>query len=337
MGDADMLVGADFFLSHRVYVSNEQHKLYFTYNGGAVFNLTTLPTKSAGNSPPVASPPATEASATEPSAAQPSAAEPPAKGDPTDAAGFSRRGNAFAARRDYEHALADLTRACELAPEEAGYFYQRGLVHWQNGQPRLALTDFDQALKLKPDDLETLMARAALQLGGGDTAAAQLDLDAAARLSTDAADRRFSIGEEYMRAGQLSPAIAQFDLWIHAHPQDLKLATALDYRCRARALSGQDLDKALDDCNAALRMSPKAAPFLDSRALVRLRRGDYRKSIADYDAALSLRPKFAWSLYCRGVAHVRLGNPGEGQADIAAATALRPQITTETGKYGIAP
>jgi tetratricopeptide (TPR) repeat protein len=153
----------------------------------------------------------------------------------------------------------------------------------------------------------------------------------------DASDRRFSIGEEYMLAGQMSPAIAQFDLWIHAHPQDLKLGTAFDYRCRARALSGQDLDKALDDCNAALRMSPNAAPFLDSRALVRLRRGDYRKSIADYDAALGLRPKFAWSLYCRGVAHIRLGNSSEGQADIAAATALRPQIAAETGKYGIAP
>jgi len=335
-GDADMLVGADFFLSHRVYVSNEQHKLYFTYNGGAVFNLTTLPTKPASNSPSVAAPSATEPSANGP---PPDAQSPleEAKGEPTDAAGFSRRGNAFAARRDYVHALADLTRACELAPDEPAYYYQRGLVHWKSVQSKLALTDFDQALKLKPDDLETLMARAGLQLGGGDTAAAQLDLDTAARLSTDAADRRFSIGEEYMLAGQMSPAIAQFDLWIHAHPQDLKLGTAFDYRCRARALSRQDLDKALDDCNAALRISPKAAPFLDSRALVRLRRGDYRKSIADYDAALGLRPKFAWSLYCRGVAHIRLGNSSEGQADIAAATALRPQIAAETGKYGIAP
>jgi predicted aspartyl protease len=34
----DMLLGADFFLSHRIYVSNTQHKLYFTYNGGPVFS-----------------------------------------------------------------------------------------------------------------------------------------------------------------------------------------------------------------------------------------------------------------------------------------------------------
>jgi predicted aspartyl protease len=35
----DMLLGADFFLSHRIYASNSQNKLYFTYNGGPVFNL----------------------------------------------------------------------------------------------------------------------------------------------------------------------------------------------------------------------------------------------------------------------------------------------------------
>lgn len=43
MLDVDMLIGADFFLSHRIYVANSQHKLYFTYNGGAVFNLTAEP------------------------------------------------------------------------------------------------------------------------------------------------------------------------------------------------------------------------------------------------------------------------------------------------------
>ena len=32
----DMLIGADFFLSHHIYVANSQDKLYFSYNGGPV-------------------------------------------------------------------------------------------------------------------------------------------------------------------------------------------------------------------------------------------------------------------------------------------------------------
>jgi predicted aspartyl protease len=37
---ADMLLGADFFRSHHIYVSNIQRRLYFTYNGGPVFDLS---------------------------------------------------------------------------------------------------------------------------------------------------------------------------------------------------------------------------------------------------------------------------------------------------------
>jgi len=40
LADVDMLIGADFFLSHRIYMASSQGKLYFTYNGGPVFDLT---------------------------------------------------------------------------------------------------------------------------------------------------------------------------------------------------------------------------------------------------------------------------------------------------------
>ena len=87
----------------------------------------------------------------------------PASNEPQDAAAWARRGSASAARHDYEHALADLTRACELAPTESSYFYQRGLVHWSSQQYEPALADFGQALKLTPDDVAALMARAGLR------------------------------------------------------------------------------------------------------------------------------------------------------------------------------
>jgi len=35
--EPDMLIGADFFLAHRIYVARSQNRLYFTYNGGPVF------------------------------------------------------------------------------------------------------------------------------------------------------------------------------------------------------------------------------------------------------------------------------------------------------------
>jgi len=36
----DLLLGADFFLSHRVYIASNPHSVYLTYSGGPLFKLT---------------------------------------------------------------------------------------------------------------------------------------------------------------------------------------------------------------------------------------------------------------------------------------------------------
>ncbi len=355
---ADMLVGADFFLSHRIYVASSQTKLYFTYNGGPIFNLTsphssavatpgpllspsTRSTAAEASSPPgnsVAPAPASsssaEAAATAPTIPNPARAEPDA---PTDAAGFARRGAARAARRDFEHALEDFTRACALAPTEPSYFYERGRVRLANGQPDLAMSDFDRTIELKPDQGAARLSRAELRMRKHDTSGAVEDLGAADRLSPSQADLRLQLAELYEQLDQFPEAIAQFDLWLAVHAQDARVAQALNGRCRVRALSGQQLDRALSDCNAALRMYPRAARILDSRGLVFLRRGKLKKAIADYDAALNIDPKLAWSLYGRGVAKLRMGMTDAGRSDIAGAVALAPALPERANRFGIVP
>ncbi len=84
--DADMLIGPDFFLSHRIYVANSQHKLYFTYNGGPVFNLS-------GAKYADAAPAATNASAATEAAPDASSGDmEKAGGNTENAADYSRRG-----------------------------------------------------------------------------------------------------------------------------------------------------------------------------------------------------------------------------------------------------
>ena len=40
LSEGDMLLGSDFFLAHHIFVSNSTRRLFFTYNGGVVFNLS---------------------------------------------------------------------------------------------------------------------------------------------------------------------------------------------------------------------------------------------------------------------------------------------------------
>lgn len=333
----DMLLGADFFLSHRIYVANSEHMLFFTYNGGPVFNLAARPgAPGTPAEPQPASPAAATAAAT---AAAAAVAADSTAGEPADAAAFARRGSAYAARHDYARAIADLNRACELAPGESAYFYQRGLAHLGNKDADAALSDFDQMIKLKPDDVPALLARAQLHLARHEAPPAVLaDLDAADRAAARESDERITIGELYQRAGSYSAAVAQYSKWLDVHQRgDVRLAEALAARCWARAKWGQELDAALSDCTVALRHRPDFAGPHDGRGLIYLRRGDYDHAISEYDAALHLNPRIVWALYGRGIAKLHKGKAAEGQADLDAATAIAPRIAEEAAQCDIRP
>jgi tetratricopeptide (TPR) repeat protein/predicted aspartyl protease len=321
LDDTDMLIGSDFFLSHHIYVANSQGKLYFTYNGGPAFDLSIpgAPLQAHADNTQATSPASDELA------------------QPTDAGGYARRAAAYVARQDYPHALDDYSRACELDPKVGAYFLQRGQVRLQLRQQFLAMGDFNDAIRLDPNDVDARIARARLHLAGNDKAAARADLDAANAVAAGQANLRLELGHLYMRLDQPEAAIAQYDLWIAAHQQDSQLEAALNNRCWARALLGIELDKALDDCDAALDTKRGFAAALDSRGLVHLRRGELDRALKDYDEALRIRPKTAWALYGRGIVHLRQGDKDAGNADIAAAKALRPAIDADAQRYGIGP
>jgi tetratricopeptide (TPR) repeat protein/predicted aspartyl protease len=317
---ADMLLGADFFLSHRIYVSNLQNKLYFTYNGGPIFNLSTGAKATAA---PVTT-----------SAAQ-------GDGQGEDAEEISRRAAALASRGELDQALAAFSRAVELAPDNADSRYQRAMVFWRLRKPDEALADLDQALKIRPDDFRAHLSRGELLLQRGDKALATADLDAADAAAPKEADERLELANAYDRAGLLPQAVVQLTRWIDAHGVDRRIPEAYNSRCWIRALQGTELAQALSDCNAALKGTEKANPLYveisDSRGLVYLRMGDPAKAIADYDTALGMNPKSAWSLYGRGIARLRTGMKAQGEADIDAATAIRASIADDFTRLGITP
>jgi tetratricopeptide (TPR) repeat protein len=319
--DSDMLIGADFFLSHHIYVANGQHRLYFTYNGGPVFNLAAPPPSTAASSGLSAVPPLMKES----------------ESDPSDADGFSRRGSAFEARRDFEHALADFSRAIELDSSDSKYFFQRSQAYWLTKQPELAVKDLDQAIKLKPDFVDALVARAQAHLAAGDKSTVQSDLDAADRIAPPEAPIRMALGTLYERVDLLDAASKQYDLWIKSHQNDAYLPVALNEACWVRALSGQELKQALDDCDHALRLRSNFWAALNSRAWVEFRLGRFKQSISDFDSDLRNNPKSASSLYGKGLDELRLGDQKGGSSDISAAAAIDPLIKVTSDKYGLSP
>ncbi len=311
---ADLLLGIDFFLAHRIYVSKTQAKMFITYNGGAVFALNR----------------------SESIAAVPFDAEPTASGAPAASADqLARRAAAFAARQDYERALVELSRAIELDPTSAAHFAQRGAVLEALKRPAHAMESFDRALELDPAQADARFRRAVLRLRAKNRDGAQSDLDALDKALASQANMRLAMSGLYLELEQPAPSLAQLNQWLPTHPDEVRRDTALNSRCWARAMLGIELDQALKDCNDAIDADAKNAAYLDSRGWVHLRLGRYQRALADFDRALELRPGVALTLYGRGFAKSGLGDAAQGEADLAAARNAQADIDLKVTRAGL--
>lgn len=328
VGDTQMLVGVDFFLTHRIFVSNSQRVMFFTYEGGPLFGLNPRRAVTADGTVIAINDKTPQ---------------------PTDAAGYSRRGAAAASNKRYAEAIADFDKAIVMAPGEGHYRYQRAMAHFsiaydkRGKEPTSAETvaekagaaDLDRAIDLSPSDVDARMLRAGRRLHDEDRMGARVDLRAVDATLAPQSDRRLSVGGMLTELGDYDRAVANYDSWFKAHPEDSSRASAFNGRCWARALAGTGLDQALSDCDAALRLRKGDVSTLDSRALVRLRRGEWKLAVADYDAALKGDPDNAWSRYARGVALTRGGDTKRGSEDHAAALKLDEKIEERAKRYNL--
>lgn len=316
LDDADMLLGIDFFLAHRIYVSKTQEKMFITYNGGAVFALNR--SEGIGALPFDAAPAASSAQA-------------------ASADQLARRAAAFAARQDYERALVELSRAIELEPNSAAHFAQRGAVLEALNRPADAMESFDKALEFDPAQADARFRRAVLRLRAKNRDGARSDLDALDKALASQANMRLAMSGLYLELEQPAQSLGQLNQWLPTHPNEARRDIALNSRCWARALLGIELDQALEDCNDAINADAKNAAYLDSRGWVHLRLGRYQRALADFDRALELRTGVAFSLYGRGLAKSRLGDAAQGEADLAAARHAQADIDLKVTRAGLMP
>lgn len=309
----DMLLGIDFFLSHRIFIANSLSKAFITYTGGPVFDLRARSQVAAAPSDP----------------------RPAQSADAQSADAQVRAASAMLTRRDFAGAAAALDAAISVEPNRAEAHVLRAEARLGQGDGKGAMEDLDEALKLDPANLEALLARGARLAGQGDMVGAKRDLDLAAGQKTPDGRARLRVAAIYQGVHDYPEAIAQFDAIIAQKATDHLAVAAYNGRCWDRALMKQDLDKAIADCNQALRLSPGNPEVLDSRALAHLRRGEIDLALADYDAVLRTQPETAITLYARGAARLQKGMKAESAADFAAARKLDPRIGARAKAEGV--
>ncbi|MCF8531684.1 MAG: tetratricopeptide repeat protein [Reyranella sp.] len=252
--------------------------------------------------------------------------------EPDNVLALIRRGQAFSELGETARGLVDLDRAIALAPSSSQAYFYRGLIHSRRNETAAALSDYDAAVERSAINVDALTSRAAIYAREGKFDLAIRDLDAAIAVDKQNPNVFFNRGYARFASAEYQKAIADYTA---ALDLDENFGLAYNNRCLARAVAGQDLLKALADCDVALRLMPVNLDVHDTRGFIYLKLGDAALALNEYNAALASDPNRATALFGRGLAKIRTGDIAGGEADQAAARRINPGIEQEFAVYGL--
>ena len=250
---------------------------------------------------------------------------------PDDPDAYTAYARALWAFGDLPNARSAVDRSLEIRPTWPGYTLRAGLR--PAAENKEALADAERAVALTAN-ASTYLVRASMHARLNETKPAMADVQKALELFPSSLEALALRAGLYERDHQYALAIADLDRMVGMRGGDVWI---LNERCWTRAIANIELDLALADCDAGVKADPKNGAVMDSRAFVRLRKGDYAGAIRDYDAALAMRPNQAPSLFGRGIARLRAGDKAGGDADLAAARKLAPEIDAQYASWGVKP
>jgi tetratricopeptide (TPR) repeat protein len=228
-----------------------------------------------------------------------------------------------------DKAMAEIDRALAIRREASTYVARAGMRERTEWDARLA--DVAEALRLAPDDYNALFTKARILEDKGDYGAAAETFQQILKSHPNDAYLLNGLGISLIRAGRASDA-EQYLAQARKLAAD---ASTLNGICYNKATSGVALERALDECNEALKLEPGAPHILDSRGTVLLRMGRTDEAIADFDKALAQMPGLAATHYARAIAWSRKGDNAKARADQQAALRIDPWSVERFAAYGL--
>lgn len=255
-----------------------------------------------------------------------------------------------AAEAAWKRGDADLDEAIKIRPDQFVYLQRRAFkrtTHYGIAQDDAgALDDYGRAIKLKPENAELWFDRGTLLIELGRFADAKADLQRSSDLGYARASARLADLQAFALTSLTSHA---FDCLGQRSPKDGperyfrrviftcsrsiglenvlgKSANLASYHLnRAAAYTGiKNLDAALADYDAVIKLDPgKVAAYL-GRAILREQKSDFGGAVADCTEHIKRQPKSLECHLTRGYAYNKLGRTADAIADYKLAMAIDP-------------
>jgi len=257
--------------------------------------------------------------------------------NPKDADYFRERSSIYVKRKDYPHAIADLTTAIRLAKNPKREYFLRGVAHEDSGRTDKAIADFQASLLLDPDN--EVIRRHIVSIGGkipqavqpppgpcsadviahedriaGCTAAIDAGTLTGWTLKAAYCNRGYSLTE----LGRYDDVIADSNTLLASMPD-----TACGYLNRGRAwYYKHDLDQAIADYTRSISFDPRMHEAYASRGTAYFDRREFAQAIANYDRAIAIDRFVPMYFSDRGNTRYQMGDNDRAIADYNSAIEL---------------
>lgn len=171
--------------------------------------------------------------------------------DPKDADQYTGRGQKYMKLKHYDRALADLSKAVELAPTSTVAYQVRGQTYTEKGDPGLALADFTKAIEIDPKQPSSYNIR----------------------------------GHFFQKQGDLDKAIGDFSTAVTLDP-----SYVLGFMSRASAYRAKgDFDAAIADYTTLVTLDASNAKAFLGRGMAHIEKGDIELARADFAKAAEVQ------------------------------------------------
>lgn len=254
------------------------------------------------------------------------------KQDETNGDNYFYRGWAYYGKKDYQAAVADLSKAIELKPDSTELYGYRGQVYYDMGEYTNAFNDFDEVIRRGNLTSSAYYHRALASIDLKLRDAAVTDLKKAIQLSPGYGLLYNDLGMIYYEQDNTEEAQSNFDRAIEIDPQ-LNIA----YRNRATLArdKGDPQQTALNDYNLALNIDRMDETTIVNRGIYYGMHGDFDLAMADYNSAIRYNPTYALAYAEIGVEYINAMRDQEALPNILKALSLDPNLDIAQGALGM--
>jgi tetratricopeptide (TPR) repeat protein len=244
---------------------------------------------------------------------------------------YAARGTGWAAKNDFNRAIADFDESLRLDPKNLVALSNRGAAWLLRGEPAKAVADLDAVISLNPKNPAPFSARGALWRQLREFEKSIADLDEAIRLDPKQSQAYNNRALTWKDAGDYDRAIADLNEAIRLNPADEK---AYGNRGNLWRLKG-DLERALADLDLQIRLHPKDSFGYMLRGDLYRYKGDLDHAIADYNEAQKIEPDAISIFTSRGLAYEKAGDLVRAREEFKKALASSEQLRIDNNKAAL--